>query len=434
MLKLKMVPGKVLIFLLIVTVVIGHEDASVYEPGLHGQPQFGSAKPVRYLLYDVNPGEGFNLRRDVYMRVANLVKTLNDDGTWILVLPPWGRLYHWKSTDIYQIQIPWSKFFDVPSLNRHIPVIEFEDYLKTRSEPSIGEIWYLQSFKEGWRNGKWEERLEKRDCNSPTGYHEHEGKWYGWFWGYEDVYGLKFKCISVQGHAAHMKPQLYGNTTANSVLILRFEQLLHDVYGESMYWNARRSMVYAKTLRDVADQFRKDYLDSTDESDKTKFDDDWTAMRRKHGDAKGGPYVAVHLRRRDFLYGRSETVPSLEGAANKTREILEKYQLKTVFVATDSPKSEFQEFRDFLSEYKVVKYTPTKAEQQEYLDGGVAIIDQWISAHARYFIGTSESTFSFRIQEDREILGFDSETTFNRFCGDKEEKPCEGPSKWYIRY
>jgi len=27
-------------------------------------------RPSRYILYDVNPGEGFNLRRDVYMRLA----------------------------------------------------------------------------------------------------------------------------------------------------------------------------------------------------------------------------------------------------------------------------------------------------------------------------------------------------------------------------
>lgn len=84
----------------------------------------------RYLLYDVNPGEGFNLRRDVYMRVANLVKELNKEEPWVLVLPPWGRLYHWKSPDLEQIKIPWSTFFDLPSLREHVPVIEFEEYLK----------------------------------------------------------------------------------------------------------------------------------------------------------------------------------------------------------------------------------------------------------------------------------------------------------------
>jgi len=84
----------------------------------------------RYLLYEVNPGEGFNLRRDVYMRMANLVRVLNDDlrNWWTLVLPPWSRLYHWRS-NIVQEQIPWATFFDLDSLSRHVPVMEFVDFL-----------------------------------------------------------------------------------------------------------------------------------------------------------------------------------------------------------------------------------------------------------------------------------------------------------------
>ena len=90
----------------------------------------------RYLLYDVNLGEGFNLRRDVYMRVANLVRNLNKDAPWVLVLPPWGNLYHWKSRHLDQIGIPWSLFFDLPSLRRFVPVIEFEEFLKCMSSSS----------------------------------------------------------------------------------------------------------------------------------------------------------------------------------------------------------------------------------------------------------------------------------------------------------
>lgn len=48
----------------------------------------------RYILYDVNPPEGFNLRRDVYVRVAVFVKKLleeNEEFDWNLVLPPWGK-------------------------------------------------------------------------------------------------------------------------------------------------------------------------------------------------------------------------------------------------------------------------------------------------------------------------------------------------------
>lgn len=51
----------------------------------------------------------------------------------------------------------------------------------------------------------------------------------------------------------------------------------------------------------------------------------------------------------------------------------------------------------------------------------------------RYFIGTRESTFSFRIQDEREILGFDPDTTYNRICGIKD-KECEQPSRWLIVY
>lgn len=84
----------------------------------------------RYLLYEVNPGEGFNLRRDVYMRMANLVKVLNDDvnSWWTLVLAPWSRLYHWRS-NVLQQQIPWGTFFDIDSLSRHVPVMEFVEFL-----------------------------------------------------------------------------------------------------------------------------------------------------------------------------------------------------------------------------------------------------------------------------------------------------------------
>lgn len=93
----------------------------------------------RYLLYDVNPPEGFNLRRDVYIRVASLLKTLLKTEEWVLVLPPWGRLYHWQSPDIHQVRIPWSEFFDLPSLNRNIPVIEYEQFIAGEA-PAVAEV------------------------------------------------------------------------------------------------------------------------------------------------------------------------------------------------------------------------------------------------------------------------------------------------------
>lgn len=99
------------------------------------------------------------------------------------------------------------------------------------------------------------------------------------------------------------------------------------------------------------------------------------------------------------------------------------------------------------------KFEPDENVLNTYMDGGVAIIEQIICSQAKwdfyfiwnnhwlkltkivvvfsYFIGTSKSTFSFRIQEEREILGFSVETTFNSFCGDNDDG-CTQPTKWRL--
>ncbi|XP_072827040.1 GDP-fucose protein O-fucosyltransferase 2-like isoform X2 [Vicugna pacos] len=77
----------------------------------------------------VNPLEGFSLHRDVCIHIASLLKTLLKMEESVLVLPPWGRLYHWQSPDIHQVWIPWSDSFDLPSLNRNIPDIEYEQFI-----------------------------------------------------------------------------------------------------------------------------------------------------------------------------------------------------------------------------------------------------------------------------------------------------------------
>ena len=106
----------------------------------------------RYIFYDVNPGEGFNLRRDVFMRIAVMVKQLNQQSTkhvytlvsflllfpllqemhsFLKVLPPWGPLYHWQTRSLGdQSKIPWKQFFDVASISRYVPALDYEDYVK----------------------------------------------------------------------------------------------------------------------------------------------------------------------------------------------------------------------------------------------------------------------------------------------------------------
>ncbi|XP_041700648.1 GDP-fucose protein O-fucosyltransferase 2 isoform X1 [Coregonus clupeaformis] len=395
-------------------------------------PVAAAARDLRYLLYDINPPEGFNLRRDVYIRMASLVKTLRRHSDWVLVLPPWGRLYHWQSPDIHQIRIPWGEFFSLTSLQGNVPVIEYEEFIAESGGPFIEQVLVLQNYAEGWTDGKWEEKVDERPCVERLMYSkDKQGYYRGWFWGYEETRGVNVTCLSAQGHASILAPLLQNNITSTSVMLDKAETVLHDHYAGKDYWDTRRSMVFAKHLRLLGDEFRAKYLNSTDELDQTVYNEDWTRIKNKLGSARGGPYLGVHLRRKDFIWGHREDVPSLKGAVKKIRNLMKKSKLDRVFVATDADEEELEELKKMLPE--MTRFEPTWEDLELLKDGGVAIIDQWICAHARYFIGTSVSTFSFRIHEEREILGFDPKTTYNRFCGDSE-KECEQPTHWKIVY
>ncbi|XP_032317710.1 uncharacterized protein LOC116657929 isoform X1 [Camelus ferus] len=67
----------------------------------------GAASHRRYLLCDVNSPKGLSLHRDVGIHIAFLLKTLLKMEESLLVLPPWGRLYHWQGPDIHQLCKCW---------------------------------------------------------------------------------------------------------------------------------------------------------------------------------------------------------------------------------------------------------------------------------------------------------------------------------------
>lgn len=116
-------------------------------------------------------------------------------------------------------------------------------------------------------------------------------------------------------------------------------------------------------------------------------------------------------------------MPSLEGAVKKIRSLMKAHQLDKVFVATDAIRkgrqlffpwlgagqvqfavplqkgqqsllrlAEQEELRKLLPE--MVRFEPTWEELELYKDGGVAIIDQWICAHARCLSTVSQRGLS----------------------------------------
>lgn len=382
----------------------------------------------RYLFYDVNRPEGFNLRRDVYLRFAILAHKMKMSknehlNNFYLVLPPWSNLVHWDYSDTPE-HIPWAFYFDLDSLKKFAPVIEmhefFSNYPNKYSKIEIEQVLTLQHFEDMFETGNFEDRMKFDDCNRNFDYT---------YFFYKNITAKKIQCLSYHGPATKLT-EAFLNTTAKTILINHAEVALHDYFGNALYWQARRSMRFNNDLKNVASDFRKKYLNSDDDNDNTNQPDSWTDETPKRN-AIGGPYVGIHLRRRDFVRSRAGEVPSLKSVSKQVKTVLKKLDLNTVFIATDGTHEEFQTLSDFLDGYTVLQFVPPTSIQAKYKDGGVAIIDQIICSYARHFIGTYESTFSFRIQEEREILGFKVETTFNVFCG---EKGCPKPSVWEIVY
>ncbi|XP_063984607.1 GDP-fucose protein O-fucosyltransferase 2 isoform X2 [Diachasmimorpha longicaudata] len=403
-----------------------------------GRQKYSTNK--RYILYDVNPPEGFNLRRDVYVRMAVFIHNLNQADKiyqWNLVLPPWDHLYHWRSHDIgEQSGIPWGVFYDVPSLMRFIPVLEmhqfFKDYDSTNGVLTLDRVFVLQTDPKIFENNDFRDRNEVTTCDEQNiRFKKLSGdKVKGYFWGYTNITAKDVQCLLFHGTASNLvqnlEPGLY-----KSYMFDHVEIPLHDSYGSQNFWRARRSMRFNPELDGIAQKFRRRHLNSTDDNDKTIRPQNWLDEEEQRS-AVGGAYLAVHWRRKDFLIGRSDYVASVSKTARQLKKIIKKLGLDTIFIATDGSDHEFEELKLQLGNYKVVRYIPPYDVRKNFKDGGVAIVDQIICSHARYFIGTYESTFTFRIQEEREIIGFPVETTFNIICWKDEE--CAPQSQWKITW
>lgn len=403
---------------------------------------------VLYIIYDVHQVEGFNLRRDVYLRMATFIHSLRQKGKYKhakLVLPPFMNMYHWRSQNIDQSRVFWGDFFDLESMRKFTAVLDFPEFLEEISNFSrdktkiyIDEVYKLQNFDEMFENGVFRDKFEKAPCKND------EERRRGYYFGYKNITHRSFTCVNFQGGAKMLQKMLYKykSPVANDrhtlspriVLVLRSETVLHDFWSTAVYWKARRSMRFSKALTAYADKFRREFLNSTNEHDLVQRPDDWRHEKSYRG-AVGGPYLAAHLRRADFLYGRENTVPSLQSATAQIKKKLQEFNLSAVFIASDCTGNEFNDLKNYLRPYRVVKYKPeSKAQFAQLKDGGVAIIDQIICAHARYFIGTYESTFTFRIYEEREILGFDQKLTYNTFCKREDLVNCDKNTPWTIIY
>jgi len=96
----------------------------------------------------------------------------------------------------------------------------------------------------------------------------------------------------------------------------------------SIVLKARKSMVYAEQLREIGNTFMRRELGY----------DPGNGNGRQRPRNGGGPFLAVHMRRRDYIHARPGMIPSLEGAANQIKRLKSELGLERVFLATDASK------------------------------------------------------------------------------------------------
>ncbi|KAF8572297.1 hypothetical protein P879_00123 [Paragonimus westermani] len=440
-----------------------------------------------YILYDVFQGEGFNLRRDVYIRMANLVRLLrrnafdygSDISNWTLVLPPWGPLPHWmaaynqfdrklkgESGEVPRadfIGIPWSQYFDLSSLSQVLPVLEFSDFLRSIQNahpdtvPTVDLALHLipdPVF------GLSQKERGVKFCADPirnlyTTFPSSQDPPFHLFphlssdWGLEVLFAARYDCITGDLEVKLLAPfigrlinESKGNTRIRSIYVNSAESIIHGHFSEwsKEYWTVRRSMVFSLHLRQLGDDFRMRALNSSDIPDRTlppspvpgrTNSSHWLRPHWPLAPAIGGPYVAVHWRCGDYVSASANpwaNTPSPELLAEQILHVMElvnnnsSVPITKVFLSTDGSEIDVAELKERIAPLQVVRFIPSAAQWEQHGPGGLAIVDQWISAHARWFIGTNPSTFTFRITEERTIMGFPFAATFNALCAKGEAR------------
>eukprot|EP01134_Creolimax_fragrantissima_P003189 CFRG3189T1 len=203
-----------------------------------------------------------------------------------------------------------------------------------------------------------------------------------------------------------------------SIVLSRLETMMwHVMWHTKEYWDARRHYVFSKVLFDEAYSFMKRF------------------------DLLDGNYIAIHLRRKDFLFAKKGRIPELDDVASQTRKLMKVHETNKVFIATDTAEDELDMLNQILGidilnyKYKVAGRLTPKDRETHFADGQLAIIDQILCSRGKYFTGSFQSTFSNTIFEERTLLGYNYEMTYNYLCPSPPEDgtvlpECHPPTRW----
>merc|ERR1719394_108748 len=130
-------------------------------------------------------------------------------------------------------------------------------------------------------------------------------------------------------------------------------------------------MVFAPSIRHIADNY----------------------VHRTFG---GENFIALHVRRTDFLRAHADKVASTSAVEKRIGFLRQQLGTKQVFIMTDARGEE----------KAALKLDDDVYMFDEEMDhpGKLAMVEQWIGVRAKHFEGTEQSRFSFAIWEERDRL------------------------------
>lgn len=236
------------------------------------------------ILYDVNPSEGFNLRRDVYLRLAVFLRKVQAQPGWRsakLVLPPFRNLYHWQSTShtsATDVSYFWNHYFELGSLAAYADVLDMWQFFDSEQSDATLQVVQLRGYRDMFENGQFVEKFElakhpirvQRPISSVMGYGNLSQSAGGWMWP-----------SRFQGSAMQLQSMVElvwrraGMPRHLRVMVRNAEVTLHDGFGDAEFWRARRSMRFADALVAEAEEFRRDVMGESGAADGVQRPERW---------------------------------------------------------------------------------------------------------------------------------------------------------------
>jgi hypothetical protein len=356
------------------------DDAGLFKRKQNCDADDGTGKTAKYLMYDVGPGERFNMRKAVLTeRVIPLMVNLKKiDPSWTLVLSPFRQF----GESTFE---RWSDMFDTEKMKGLVPgmqMLEAVDYLAWRKR--IDQVIFLGS-----------------EC--PPGIEDRSDFDHSMF-GKPCTIG-QCKCskdyrpdAADESFAEAVDKYVKGASVNNpkAVLLTNFENVMpmhvSGVEKEKIKIGNRAKVVFNDNINAAAADFHTKIMG-------------------------GDEFVSMHWRQGDFLRSTKD-LPSLEvigkGVADKCKEL----GLTNFLLLTNGDQNSVERLSQMLNAegvklYRFAKeaYESKEATDMKYpgQDGysslQVAAIEQSLAAKGKTFIGTSTSTFSKQIHLERRVLG-----------------------------